>query len=187
VLVAAPDRPGTLYRTAAVLALHSLDVREASIGTHAGMAVNRFLVAPRFGRVPDPALLRTELARALSGELDLAARLADKERSYAASTDGIGSAPKVLWFDDSANATVVEFRAADRIGLLPRITSALEHAGLDVRSARVSSTAGVAVDAFYVTGPDGGPIPAQERARLTGNLEAAVRADVVPAMPPAPA
>jgi [protein-PII] uridylyltransferase len=89
----------------------------------------------------------------------------------------------VLWFDESAHATVIEFRAADRIGLLTRITSALERAGLDVRSARVSSTAGMAVDAFYVTGADGRPVPAEERVKLTGNLEAAVRADVVPADP----
>jgi [protein-PII] uridylyltransferase len=183
VLVAAPDRPGTLYRTAGVLALHSLDVREASIGTHAGIAVNRFLVAPRFGRLPDPALLRTELARALAGELDLPATLAAKERTYAGSEPVASSSPTVLWFDDSADATVVEFRAPDRIGLLTRITAALERAELDVRSARVSSSAGMAVDAFYVTGPGGGPVPAQERAKLTGNLEAAVRADVVPAKP----
>src|SRR5699024_8135563 len=53
VVVAAPDQPGTLYRTTGVLALHSLDIREASIRTHAGMAVNRFVVQPRFGTMPD--------------------------------------------------------------------------------------------------------------------------------------
>ena len=46
---------------------------------------------------------------------------------------------------------MVEFRGEDEIGLLFRITSALERAGLDVRSARVSSVAGAVVDAFYVT------------------------------------
>ena len=50
VLVAAPDAPGVLSRAAGVLALHSLDVRSASIHTHAGMAVNSFVVEPRFGR-----------------------------------------------------------------------------------------------------------------------------------------
>jgi [protein-PII] uridylyltransferase len=184
IVVAAPDRPGTLHRTAGVLALHSLDVREASIGTHADMAVNRFVVAPRFGRMPDPALLRTDLSRALAGDLDLVARLAEKERSYAPPSGRVPAPDaSVLWFDESAQATVVEFRAADRIGLLSRITAALERAGLDVRSARVSSTAGMAVDAFYVTGRDGRPVPADHRAELTGNLEAAVRADVVPAKP----
>lgn len=181
VVVAAPDRPGTLYRTAGVLALHALDVRAATIGTHAGMAVNRFVVAPRFGRMPDPALVRGDLARALDGTLPLAAKLAEKERAYPSTSTHVHRRPSVLWFDDSAHATVVEFRGADDIGLLCRITRALEDAGLDVRSARVSSTAGVAIDAFYVTAADGRPVPARERAKLAGNLEAAVRADVVPA------
>jgi [protein-PII] uridylyltransferase len=184
IVVATPDRPGTLHRTAAVLALHSVDVREASIGTCTGMAVNRFVVAPRFGRMPDPAVLRTDLVRAFAGDLDVNARLAEKERSYARRDARAASdTTSVLWFDDSASATVVEVRTADRIGLLTRITAALEDARLDVRSARVSSTAGRAVDAFYVTGPDGQPVPAEARAKLAGSLEAAVRADVVPAGP----
>jgi [protein-PII] uridylyltransferase len=182
VVVAAPDRPGTLHRTAGVLALHALDVRAASIGTHAGMAVNRFAVAPRFGRMPDAALLRADLARALDGQLHLDAKLAEKERAYRRSGRP-RRRPSVHWFDDSAHATVVEFRGSDDIGLLTRITRALEEAGLDVRSARISSSAGAAVDAFYVTGPGGQPVPGAARAKLTGNLEAAVRADGVPAEP----
>ena len=53
VIVAVPDALGVLYRAAGVLALHSLDVRAASIRTHAGMAVNAFVVEPRFGELPD--------------------------------------------------------------------------------------------------------------------------------------
>ena len=82
VIIAAPDTVGTLYRSAGVLALHSLDVREASIRTHAGMAVNRFVVGARFGRMPDPVLVRSDLARALKGELGMDAKLAEKERAY---------------------------------------------------------------------------------------------------------
>ncbi len=82
--MAAPDGVGVLYRTAGVLALHLLDVRQASIRTYRRMAVNSFVVEPRFGRLPDPALLRAELARALAGELPLAERLREKERAYAA-------------------------------------------------------------------------------------------------------
>jgi [protein-PII] uridylyltransferase len=174
VVIAAPDTTGTLYRSAGVLALHSLDVREASIRTHAGMAVNRFVVEPRFGRMPDPALVRTDLARALRGELGLAAKLGEKERAY--SRRGPGAAhrrPSIHWFDDATDATVVEFRGEDAIGLLYRITVALEQAGLDVRSARVSSVAGAVVDAFYVTDRDGKPIPPAARAAIEADLRAA--------------
>jgi [protein-PII] uridylyltransferase len=64
----------------------------------------------------------------------------------------------------------VEFRGEDEIGLLCRITAALERSGLDVRSARVSSVAGAVVDAFYVTGPDGRPVAAGERPALGEEL-----------------
>ena len=175
VIVAAPDAAGALYRTAGVLALHALDIREASIRTHAGMAVNRFVVEPRFGTMPDPALVRADLSRAMKGELGLADKLAEKERTYARRyPEGVRRRrPSVLWFDDSVDATVVEFRGEDEIGLLCRITAALERAGLDIRSARVSSVAGMVVDAFYVTDPDGAPIPEPERVGLEQNLLAA--------------
>lgn len=174
VLIAAPDTTGTLYRSAGVLALHALDIREASIRTHAGMAVNRFVVEPRFGRMPDPDLVRSDLARALKGELGLADKLAEKERTYSRRTSGAARRrPSVLWFDDATDATVVEFRGEDEIGLLCRITAALERAGLDVRSARVSSVAGAVVDAFYVTDRDGKPIPPEKRPILEAELRSA--------------
>jgi [protein-PII] uridylyltransferase len=164
VVVAARDGVGVLYRTAGVLALHLLNIRSASIRTYAGMAVNSFVVESRFGRVPDAALLRADLTRALDGELPLAERLREKERAYAHPARGPEPAT-VHWFDDEAtDATVLEYRAADVIGLLCRVTAALERCQLDVRSARVSSVAGSVVDAFYVTTRDGRPVPSSVRA-----------------------
>lgn len=163
VIVAAPDAVGVLYRTAGVLALHSLDVRSASIATVTGMAVNSFVVSPRFGRLPDPALLRADLVRALAGELGLAQRLRDKERSYGETS----RPPTVTWIDDAAtDATVCEIRAEDSIGLLCRLTAALERSGLDVRSALVSSLGGSVVDAFYLTTRDGALVPVAARADI---------------------
>jgi [protein-PII] uridylyltransferase len=174
VVIAAPDHTGTLYRSVGVLALHSLDIREASIRTHGAMAVNRFVVEPRFGQMPDASLVRSDLARALKGQLGLADKLAEKERTYSRRPAGAAHRrPTVLWFDDATDATVVEFRGDDEIGLLFRITSALERAGLDVRSARVSSVAGAVVDAFYVTDRDGKPIPPEARAELEAHLRTA--------------
>jgi [protein-PII] uridylyltransferase len=161
VTVVAPDAPGLLSRTAGVLALHQLDVRSAEIATLADrpvpMAANTFAVVPRFGRGPDPAVLRADLARALAGALPVGERLAAKERAYP--TGPGGGPPRVLWFDeDATDATVLEVRADDAMGLLHRVTAALERCGLDVRSARVSTLGGAAVDAFYVVGPDGAPV-----------------------------
>ena len=156
VLVAMPDGVGVLYRTAGVLALHSMDVRAASIATHEGMALNSFDVASRFGQLPDPALLRADLARAVEGQLGLADKLREKERTYSRRDAAKRRPPTVVWFDDEAtDATVIEIRAEDSIGLLCRVTAALERSGLDVRSAKVSSLGGSVVDSFYVTTRDG--------------------------------
>ncbi len=171
VIVAAPDARGVLSRAAGVLALHSLDVRAASIRTHAGMAVNAFVVEPRFGELPEAAIVRNDLARAMNGSLSLADGLAAKERSYARGAAPAHRPSSVHWFDDAAtDATVLELRADDAIGLLYRVTATLERLGLDVRSARVSSLGGSVVDAFYLTTESGDPVPEIDRTGIEGEL-----------------
>ena len=171
ITVAVPDRIGALYRTAGVLALNLLDVRSAQIHTHAGMAVNHFVVEPRFGRMPDPARLREELIRVTDGDTGLAGRLREKERSYARPTGGRLQPPSVRWVDGEAtDATLVEYRAADTIGLLCRVTAALERCQLDVRGARVSSLAGSVVDSFYITERGGALVSAARRAEIEAEL-----------------
>jgi len=173
VIVAAPDSRGVLSRAAGVLALHSLDVRAASIRTHAGMAINAFVVEPRFGELPDPTIVRNDLARAVNGSLALGERLAAKERAYASEQRAGRRPSSVHWFDDAAtDATVLELRADDAIGLLYRVTSVLERLDLDVRSARVSSLGGSVVDAFYVTTGSGELVPAGDRRVIEAELVA---------------
>jgi [protein-PII] uridylyltransferase len=169
VVVVAPDSVGVLYRTVGVLALHLLDIRQASIHTVRGMAVNSFVVEPRFGRAPDPALLRADLARALDGEFRLAERLREKERDYAEQRPP--RPPTIAWFDQEAtDATVLEIRTEDSIGLLTRITAALERCGTDVRTARVATLGRSVVSAFYVTDRAGRPVGPQARADIEVEL-----------------
>ncbi|MDN5861111.1 MAG: [protein-PII] uridylyltransferase, partial [Pseudonocardia sp.] len=62
VVLAMPDRVGSLAAAAGVLALHSLEVHAAELRTirsgTAHVAVFTFTTSPRFGRLPDPALMR---------------------------------------------------------------------------------------------------------------------------------
>lgn len=58
---------------------------------------------------------------------------------------------------------MIEVRAQDAPGLLFRIGRALEDAGVRMRSAHVSTLGANAVDAFYVTGPEGDPLPGRRR------------------------
>jgi [protein-PII] uridylyltransferase len=171
VLIAVPDGVGVLYRSAGVLALHSMDVKAASILTHNGMAVNSYVVAPRFGRIPESDLLRADLARAMEGQLGLADKLRAKEETYSHRSPTTRRPPSVKWFDDEAtDATILEIRAEDSIGLLCRLTAALERSGVDVQSARVSSLGGSVVDSFYVKSQTGGLIPPEARPDIEAEL-----------------
>ena len=178
VLVVAPDQVGLLSGASGLLALHSLDVRAADVRTVHGMAVNRFTVSPRFGELPDPALLNADLRRILAGTLALAERLRAKEHSYrpvSESGQPEQPPPRLLWFDDEAtDATVLEVRTRDAIGLLHRVTAALERAGVDIRSARISSLGAHVVDAFYLTDADGKPLDERYQQRVADTLLAAL-------------
>jgi [protein-PII] uridylyltransferase len=55
--------------------------------------------------------------------------------------------------------------------LLYRVTAVLERCGVDIRSARVSSLGRSVVDAFYVTGADGQPVPAAARTHIEAALQ----------------
>jgi [protein-PII] uridylyltransferase len=161
VQVAVPGRRGSLAAAAGVLALHSLEVHAAELSTYDGAAVFTFTVSPRFGSLPDPALLRTDLGRVLDGTLVLADALARKERDYAPTVTEPPAPSRVLWFDDEATgAVVLELRGTDRIGLLHRVAAALEGCAADLRWARVSTLGASVVDSFCL---DGGPAAEQRR------------------------
>jgi [protein-PII] uridylyltransferase len=176
VLVAMPDRVGSLAAAAGVLALHSLEVHAAELNTADGAALFTFTVSPRFGGLPDPALLRSDLTRVLDGGLTLSEALRRKERDYApiAATVERPPPPRVLWFDDEATgALVVELRGTDRIGLLFRVAAAVESCAADVRWAKVETLGSSVVDSFCLVGPDGKATLSRARRRA---LEEAVLA-----------
>lgn len=179
VTVVAADRPGLLSVAAGVLALHRLDVRSASASSSGRTAVSVFRVAPRFGALPDWLVVQSDLRLALDRSLPLADRLAAREAAYA--RPGPEPAPPVVRLVDDASdsATVVEVRAPDGLGVLHRITAALDACDLDVRTAHVSTLGADVVDAFYVVGPDGGPLtdPALRDGVVAGVLAAVAAAD----------
>ncbi|WP_137723584.1 [protein-PII] uridylyltransferase [Prescottella subtropica] len=187
VTIVAPDTPGLLAHEAGVLASASLRVLSASLGHHGPAAINRFVVAPRFGSPPDAVLLRQDLLRAIAGDVDVVAQLDEKERQSLANRtlgDRTGTAvpvqyalapPKVLWFDRDGGDVVVEVRAEDRLGLLGRLARVFERHGADVRWATVSTLGASVVDTFCLRLADGDTRDRLEKAVLS----------VVPAPPAA--
>jgi len=148
-----PDRPGVFWRIAGVLSLHGLDVLGAQAHSdELGMAANEFRVAlPEHGIQWDRVL--RDLERALAGELAIEARLAERARTYRQRHKVAGGPREPIVRvdnDASSNATVIEVRAPDGIGVLYRLTRAMAELSLDLRHARIQTLGHEVVDTFYV-------------------------------------
>ncbi|MET7381965.1 [protein-PII] uridylyltransferase [Streptomyces sp. NPDC005526] len=184
-LIAVPDQPGVLPSVAGVLAMHRLTVRTAELralelphGVDDGaVLLLNWRVAAEYGSLPQATRLRADLVRALDGSLDIAGRLAERDAAYPRRR-GVVPPPARVKVAPAASrhATVIEVRAQDAPGLLFRIGRALEDAKVRVRSAHVSTLGANAVDAFYVTGPAGHPLPGEEAAAVARRLEETLRA-----------
>ncbi|MFJ8110860.1 [protein-PII] uridylyltransferase [Streptomyces sp. NPDC096132] len=182
-LIAVPDQAGVLPAVAGVLAMHRLTVRTAELraldlpdGVDGSVLLLNWRVAAEYGSLPQAARLRADLVRALDGSLDIAGRLAERDAAYPRRRGVVAPPPRVTVAPAaSRHATVIEVRAQDAPGLLFRIGAALEDAGVRVRSMHVSTLGANAVDAFYVTGAEGSPLPADEAAAVSRKLEETLR------------
>lgn len=186
-VIAVPDQPGVLSAVAGVLAMHRLAVRTAElrgvelrgVGLPSGLEDSVLLlnwrVAAEYGSLPQAARLRADLVRALDGSLDIASRLAERDAAYPRRRGTVAPPPRVTVASAGSRlATVIEVRAQDAPGLLHRIGRALESAGVEVRSAHVSTLGANAVDAFYVTGA-GAPLSGERAAGVARAVEGALR------------
>jgi [protein-PII] uridylyltransferase len=171
VTIAAPDRPGLFSRVAGTLTIHGLDVLAARAWLDDdGVALEEFDVQPAFGGEPDWAEVEADLSRALAGRLSLDAGVADRAQRYARVGREVRAATPAttsVTVDNQASktATVVEVRAADRVGTLYRITRALADLDLDIRHAKVATLGHEVVDSFYVVDAAGAKVADGEHAR----------------------
>ncbi|GAA3577605.1 [protein-PII] uridylyltransferase [Amycolatopsis ultiminotia] len=173
-LLAVPANAELLAPAAGVLALNSLEVHGAVLRDHDAGRAGVFTASPKFGSLPDPALLREQFARAVAGTLPLTQRLVAKERDYSTSSSAV-VAPHVRWFDDETSGpdtVVLELRAADRIGLLFRVAGALR-GETHVRWAKAATLGGAVVDSFALS-PRAEPVSPQWRAKVVAAVLAAV-------------
>ena len=131
---------------------------KALLDDEQGMAASQFRIAET-SQGTDWATVIADVHRALSGELALSARLAERARTYRRRRRPAAAsvlAPSVVFVDAaSSNATVIEVRAPDSIGLLHRVATALAEMGLDIRHATVQTIGPSVVDSFYVRTSDG--------------------------------
>jgi [protein-PII] uridylyltransferase len=154
--IASGDRTGLFAHMVGVLALHGLDVVGAAAFTGAdGVAVDEFRIARVAGGEPDWKRVANDLRGAVSGEVDIDARLDQRLRQQSRRRRPVSAIPPRLEVlvsnDESDSTTVVEVRAPDAPVVLYRVTHALAEAGLDIRSAVVATLGHEVVDVFYVT------------------------------------
>ncbi|MFI9243227.1 [protein-PII] uridylyltransferase [Streptomyces sp. NPDC053086] len=184
-LIAVPDQPGVLPAVAGVLAVHRLTVRTAElralrlpddVDDEGRLLLLNWRVAAEYGSLPQATRLRADLVRALDGSLDIAGRLAERDAAYPRRRGWTAPPPRVTVAPAASHhATVIEVRAQDAPGLLHRIGTALEKAGVRVRSMHVSTLGSNAVDAFYVTTPAGDPLPGGDATSTARALEETLR------------
>ena len=160
ITITGPDQVGLLSAATGIVALHRLDVRRATavvtLAPDRRALLELFVQARHGDDLPTGSLLKRELAAALAGEgRPLTERLAESERAYPSRRKGLPAAPPEVRFEDTlGGSTVVEVRAPDGPGILHRVSGALVKAGLDIRTAIVSTIGADVVDSFYV-GHDG--------------------------------
>ncbi|GEE02440.1 bifunctional uridylyltransferase/uridylyl-removing enzyme [Gordonia spumicola] len=163
VTMVAPDRHGLMSTMAGVLALAGLQVHSATVRTHAGSAVDSFVVMPTFGGPPDAQILRQRLGAALSGTVDVHAELARRAAAggpvrvgeHAVPASRVTPPPRVSWLAGAEKGRdLLELRARDDEGLLARVAAELDRSGVDVAWATVATMGATAVDTFAVVLPD---------------------------------
>ena len=159
IVVISPDRPGLFSRVAGVLSLNGLTVLEAAAHSAENqMALEQFRVQSNFdSEIPWDRVIR-DLEKALDGRLALAARLEELSKTYRRPRrlPGLVTHPEVIVDNGlSHEATVLEVRAPDGVGVLWRITRALHELDLDITSAKIQTIGTDAVDSFYVRDSEG--------------------------------
>ena len=147
VTICVSDRPGTLARTAGVLALNRISVLTAhAYATTDGSALQRFIVQPHGSISWDD--FAHDLEAAYSGRLAIEARLEKKVLHY---SPGVPIDPDVRVLQDaSSHSTVIEVRAPDALGLLWALTASLSELELDIHVAKIDTLGERVVDVFYV-------------------------------------
>jgi len=168
VVVVAPDRPGLFCHLAGVLALQGLDVLAADVmSSNEAVAVDEFRVSASHGDPPNWERFRENVEKVLDGRLALEARLADRARTYNTRLSGGESGrltPTVTIHNDASDeASVVEVRAEDAVGVLYRITRAFYDLRLDIRHAKVQTLGDEVVDSFYVVDQRGAKLVDESR------------------------
>jgi [protein-PII] uridylyltransferase len=183
---AAVDRVGLFARIAGILAAADVNILSADLNTRSDrIVVDTFHIAHSVsGKSVNPDRAR-ELGDLISqvaqGETTIGELLADKTVKMRGEKGRRTAHMKPIvriHNEDSADYTIVDVGAPDRVGLLYAVAQCLGDMGLNISLAKISTEAYRAVDVFYVTDADGGKVlDRARREEITAALHAALRDD----------
>jgi [protein-PII] uridylyltransferase len=181
VVIVAPDRPGLFCQLSGLFAIQGLDVLAADLRSTAsesdgtGVAVDVFRVQPERGDEYDWDRFESNLAKVLDGHLALEPRIAERAHSYKTARRrraGEEITSEVAVHNDASDdASVIEIRTGNAIGVLYRLARAFVDLQLDVRHAKVQTLGDEVVDSFYVVDRHGEKLAGDEQ---LGELRRAV-------------
>ncbi len=173
------DRPGLFAMLSGVLAANGMNILAARINTSRdGVALDAFRVSHEGA---DESIDRERWERVertlrgvLAGTLDVEELVRRSARPSLLSKRRRPVPTRVEVYNDvSADYTVLDVYAADRVGLLFTITNCLYHLWLQIHLAKITTMVNEVLDVFYVTDPEGRKVTEPER--IASIREALVR------------
>lgn len=183
ITVCTKDRPFRLSQFCGVITINDLNILGAYAFTRDdGTVIDLFHVEGIDGGLSMPHDAWEKLNRDLNAVLGGRVELEDAYRAHIMrwkrrAAGGI-PVPCVVEFENdlSGESTIIDLTAADRPGLLYRVTRIFSEEGLDIKSAQITSRGGVAADSFYVKTAAGAKLTDAAtmraiRRRLTAELE----------------
>jgi len=157
------DQTGLFEKITGALAVTGLNILGArAITRNDGLAIDVFYVEGENGGIVEDSTIRSFFESTLESFLSgkdcpteqISTHRKKKEKSKTFSTtDKFGATipPQVdVYRDISLGRTIVEVRAADRIGLLHLISKHIADAGFSILFARVATEQGIATDVFNI-------------------------------------
>jgi [protein-PII] uridylyltransferase len=164
VLILTRDRPGLFARIAGLMAAHRINILSAVLNTRQDdWALDVFHVSSPVGGILEPERYQrwaTDLRAVLRGEVSFETAAGTKltrrpglkpRRSGTSARVGVDN-------EASGRFTVIDLKAADRLGLLYDVARTLAEQELTIRLAKIATTIEQVSDAFYVERVGGGKL-----------------------------